>query len=106
MTKRLKSKWNWRSASLALFCGWVAGLGALAPGQQLEGHLRLNGEEVIKAFAGGTAISTALENSGLPPFHFYPLAREALSGGFLAGQTDMSMKKDLLRKIKTAVEKL
>ncbi|NIP94575.1 MAG: hypothetical protein GWO24_14470, partial [Akkermansiaceae bacterium] len=48
MTKRSKSKWNWRSASLVLALAIWAGPGTNA--QQLEAHLRLNGAEVIKAF--------------------------------------------------------
>ena len=67
-----------------------------------EGELK----DAVKAYAGGATIRSALEISGLPPFLFYPLTREALNKGFLVGQTDAAMKADLLRKIKTAVEKL
>lgn len=67
-----------------------------------EGELR----KVVKAFSGGAAIRSALEISELPPYLFYPLASDALNRGLLVGQTDMVMKADLLRKIKTALEKL
>ncbi len=62
--------------------------------------------EVAKAYSGGVAIRSALEISGLPPYIFYPLTSEALSKGLLVGQTDAAMKIDLLRKIRTALEKL
>jgi len=62
--------------------------------------------EVVRAYADGAAIRLALERSGLPPFLFYPLTNEALSKGLLVGQTDGAMKVDILRKIKTAVERL
>ncbi len=67
-----------------------------------EGELR----EVVKAYSGGVALRSALALSGLPAYRFYPLTREALSKGLLVGQTDAAMKADLLRKIRTALEKL
>jgi len=68
----------------------------------LEGKLR----DVVKAYAGGATIRSALGTSGLPPYLFYPLSSEALSKGFLVGQTDAAMKMELLRKVRTALEKL
>jgi hypothetical protein len=62
--------------------------------------------DVVKAYSGGLAIRLALDVSGLPPYHFYPLTKEALSKGLLVGQTGAAMKTDLLRKIRTALEKL
>ncbi len=62
--------------------------------------------EALKAFSGGMTIRSALETSGLPPYIFYPLARDALSRGLLVGQTNIVMKTDLLRKIRTALEKI
>jgi hypothetical protein len=62
--------------------------------------------EVAKAYSGGAAIRSALEISGLPPYIFYPLTSKALREGLLVGQTDAAMKIDLLRKIRTALEKL
>ena len=62
--------------------------------------------EVVKAYSGGAVIRSALEISGLPPYRFYPLTSEALGKGLLVGQTDAAMKADLLRKIRTALEKL
>lgn len=67
-----------------------------------EGELK----EVVKAYSGGAGIRSALEESGLPPYIFYPLTSEALSRGLLTGQTDAAMKGELLRKIRTALEKL
>jgi CheY-like chemotaxis protein len=61
---------------------------------------------LIKAYSGGTAILSALEISGLPPYLFYQLTSEALGKGLLVGQTDTAMKADLVRKIKAALEKL
>ena len=61
---------------------------------------------VIQAFTGGVAIQAALERSEIPPFRFFPLIREALNRELLTGQTDTAVKNDLLRKIKTAIEKL
>ncbi len=68
----------------------------------LEGKLR----DVVKAYSGGAPIRLALEISGFPPYIFYPLTREALSQGMLAGQTDAAIKAHLLRKIRAALEKL
>lgn len=62
--------------------------------------------KAVKAFAGGTTSSKALELSGLPPFRFYPLTAQALTLKLLTGQTDAAIKSDLLRRIKKAVEKL
>jgi CheY-like chemotaxis protein len=62
--------------------------------------------DVVKAYSGGLAIRLALDVSGLPPYRFYPLTKEALSKGLLVGQTGAAMKTDLLRKIRTALEKL
>jgi CheY-like chemotaxis protein len=67
-----------------------------------EGELK----DVIKAYSGGADIHLALDISGFPPYRFYPLTSEALSKGLLIGQTDAAMKIDLLRKIRTALEKL
>ena len=62
--------------------------------------------EVVNAFNGGTAISSALEISKLPPYLFYRFTNVALSTGLLGGQTDASLKIDLLHKIRTTLEKL
>jgi two-component system alkaline phosphatase synthesis response regulator PhoP len=67
-----------------------------------EGELK----DVVKAYSGGADIHLALDISGLPPYRFYPLTGEALSKGLLIGPTDAAMKIDLLRKIRTALEKL
>jgi CheY-like chemotaxis protein len=67
-----------------------------------EGELR----ELVKAYSGGAAIRLALELSGFPPYIFYPLTSKALSKGLLAGQADSAIKAHLLRRIRTALEKL
>ncbi len=50
MTKRLKSKWNWARARAPLAVALGVGTAPLAEAQQLEGHLRLNGSQVMEAF--------------------------------------------------------
>ena len=62
--------------------------------------------DVIKSFSGGTDILSAMDISGVPPYLFYPLTGEALRNGLLVGQTDEAKKTDLLRRIRTALEKL
>lgn len=77
----------------------------LQPGEEAEkaeGKLK----ELVQAFEGGVGIHSALEKSGLPPYIFFPLTREALKKGMLAGRTDTAIKSDLLRKIRVALEKL
>lgn len=87
-------------------------LRSLPPGdtilQPAEGESDAGGDlkKVIQAYAGGATIQVALERSGIPPFRFYPFTREALNGKLLVGQTDTAVKTDLLRKIKTEIEKL
>jgi len=69
---------------------------------QVEGGLKV----VTEAYLGGSSVRSAFEKSGLPPFLFYPLTSEAVRKGLLVGQTDLAKQEDLLRKIKTALEKL
>ncbi|MDF1525439.1 MAG: response regulator [bacterium] len=68
----------------------------------IAGELR----NVVKAYSGGADIIWALDISGFPPYRFYPLTSQALSKGLLIGPTDAAMKIDLLRKIRTVLEKL
>lgn len=87
-------------------------LRSLPPGdtilQLAEGAADAAGDlkKVVQAFAGGASIQAALERSETPPFRFFPLTREALNKNLLTGQTDTAVKSDLLRKIKSAIEKL
>jgi len=73
-----------------------------------EGGDRGEGDrkKVVEAYAGGASIRKALERSGMPPYLFYPLSREAIRDGQLAGQTDLAKQVELLRKIRTLLKNL
>lgn len=61
---------------------------------------------LVGLFQGGRTISDAVDMMELPPHRFFPLLDEAISRGYLAGQTDEGKKAELLRKIKATLEKL
>jgi len=61
---------------------------------------------VVSTFEGGKTLEEVTRAQNLPPFRFFPLVREALSGGYLKGPTDEGRKIDLLRKVRQVLEKL
>jgi len=79
----------------------------LAPGQGVPKPTE--NEElalVVSTFEGGKTLEEVTRAQNLPPFRFFPLVREALSGGYLKGPTDEGRKIELLRKIRQVLEML
>jgi DNA-binding response OmpR family regulator len=77
----------------------------LLPGEkaaEAEGEMAL----VIAVFKNGATVAEAVSRIKLPPYHFYPLVAEAISEGYLGGQTDAAERSELLRRIKAALERL
>lgn len=61
---------------------------------------------ILSTFKGGKTISDAMEEVDFPPYRFFPLLHEAISRGFLLAQTGAGEKRELIRNIRAALERL